>query len=105
MQSRAAWAGGSSEPEQNIIAGDRIAVFIYARFRLKDSNEWQQIKLADVCSVREGRVVQMNAFADRQQALLRAGQPGPATPGRHTFEPTDYASHSNHNNQTKTESR
>jgi ketosteroid isomerase-like protein len=80
-QSRAAWAEGSSEPEQFIVAGDRIVVFVCARFRLNDSNEWQQVKLADVYSIREGRIVQMNAFADRQQATLWTGRPGPAAPG------------------------
>ncbi|SRR5712692_11255599 len=73
MHSRAGWAEGSSEPEQFIAAGDRIVVFVSARFRPKDSNEWQQVKLADVYSVRRGRIVQMNAFADRQQAVFWAG--------------------------------
>ena len=73
MQSRAGWAEGSSEPEQFIVAGDRIVVFVCARFRPKGSNEWQQVKLADVYSVQKGRIVQMNAFADRQQAVLWAG--------------------------------
>lgn len=72
-QSRAGWAEGSSEPEKFITAGDRIVVFVYARFRRRDSNEWQQVKLADVYSVRDGRIVEMKAFADRQQALSWAG--------------------------------
>lgn len=73
MQSRAGWAEGSSEPERFITAGHRIVVFVYAHFRRKDSNEWQQVRLADVYSVRKGRIVQMKAFADRQQALSWAG--------------------------------
>ena len=72
-QSRAGWAEGSSKPERFITAGDRIVVFVYARFRPRDSNDWQQVKLADVYSVRDGRIVQMKAFADRQQALSWAG--------------------------------
>jgi limonene-1,2-epoxide hydrolase len=48
-------------------------VFVRARFRPRDSNEWQQVKLADVYSVRRGRIVQMRAFADRQEALSWAG--------------------------------
>lgn len=68
-QSRAGWAEGSSEPERFITAGDRIVVFVCARFRPRERNEWQEVKLADVYSVRSGRIVQMRAFADRQQAL------------------------------------
>jgi ketosteroid isomerase-like protein len=68
-QSRAAWAGVNSEPERFIIAGDRIVVFVHARVRPKGSNHWQDISLADVYTVRNGRVVEMQAFADRQEAL------------------------------------
>jgi ketosteroid isomerase-like protein len=77
MQSRAGWAEGSSEPERFIAAGDRIVVSVHARFRPKDGKEWQQMKLADVYSVRDGRIVEMNAFADRQQALFWAGAKTP----------------------------
>ncbi len=73
MQSRAGWAEGSSQPERFITAGNRIVVFVYAHFRSRDSNQWQQVRLADVYSVRKGRIVQMKAFADRQQALSWAG--------------------------------
>ncbi len=66
MQSRAAWAEGSSEPEQFIVAGDRIVVFVYARFRPKDSNDMAdagKVAGGQIYSVHEGRIVQMNAFA------------------------------------------
>jgi uncharacterized protein len=73
MQSRAGWAEGSSEPERFITAGNRIVVFVYAHFRPRGNNQWQQVRLADVYSARKGRIVQMKAFADRQQALSWAG--------------------------------
>lgn len=72
-QSRAGWAEGSSEPERFIRAGDRIVVFVYAHFRPRNSNEWQKVRLADVYTIRKGRIVQMKAFADRQEALSWAG--------------------------------
>lgn len=72
-QSRAGWAEGSSEPERFISAGNRIIVFVYARFRKQGSNEWQEVRLADVYTVRAGKIVQMNAFRDREQALKWAG--------------------------------
>lgn len=77
MQSRAGWAEGSSEPERFIPVGDRIVVFVYAHFRPRNSNEWQQVRLADVYTVRKGRIVQMKAFADRREALSWAGAKSP----------------------------
>jgi ketosteroid isomerase-like protein len=72
-QSRANWAEGSSEPERFIVAGDRIVVFVHARIRLKDSTEWHEVRLADVFTFRNGKAIQMRAFADRRQALEWAG--------------------------------
>ncbi|MGA8489924.1 MAG: nuclear transport factor 2 family protein [Terriglobales bacterium] len=72
-QSRAPWAEGSSEPEQFIPSGNRIVVFVHARFRPKGSNEWTDVRLADVYTVRNGKIVEMRAFADRQEALRWAG--------------------------------
>ena len=73
-QSRANWAEGASEPEEMIPAGDRIVVLVHARFRLKDSETWQDVKLADVYTVRDGKIVAMRAFADRQEALRWVGK-------------------------------
>jgi ketosteroid isomerase-like protein len=73
-QSRANWAEGASEPEQMIPVGDRIVVMVNARFRLKRSEAWQDVKLADVYTVREGKIVAMRAFADRQEALRWVGK-------------------------------
>jgi len=72
-QSRSGWAEGSSEPERFIPAGDRIVVFVHARVRPKDSNEWQDVRLADVYTFRNGKAVSMQAFADRQAALSWVG--------------------------------
>ncbi len=73
-QSRAAWAEVNSEPERFIAAGNRIVVFVHARVRAKGSNEWQDVRLADVYTVRGGRIVEMRAFADRQEALRWVAQ-------------------------------
>jgi ketosteroid isomerase-like protein len=80
-QSRAAWAEVSSEPERFITAGNRIVVFVHARVRAKGGNEWQDVRLADVYTFRDGKVIQMRAFADRQEALRWVGVNDPgATP-------------------------
>ena len=72
-QSRAAWAEVASEPERFTTAGNRIVVFVHARVRPKDGTPWQDVRLADVYTVREGKTIQMRAFADRQEALRWAG--------------------------------
>jgi len=72
-QSRAAWAEVNSEPVEFIPAGNRIVVFVHARVRPKDGNEWQEVDLADVYTIRDGKPVAMRAFADRQEALRWAG--------------------------------
>jgi uncharacterized protein len=76
-QSRAAWAEVHSEPERFIPAGNRIVVFVHTRVRPKGSSEWQEVNLADVYTVRNGKAIQMRAFADRQQALHWAGVDAP----------------------------
>jgi hypothetical protein len=72
-QSREAWAEVISEPEEFIPAGDRIVVFVHARVRAKDSEEWQEVRLADVYTFRDSKAIQMRAFTDRQKALRWAG--------------------------------
>jgi uncharacterized protein len=72
-QSRAAWAEVISEPERFIPAGNRIVVFVHARVRSKNSNEWQEVRLTDVYTFRHGKAIQMRAFADRQEALRWVG--------------------------------
>ena len=68
-QSRAGWAECSSEPERFIPAGNRMVVFVHARVRPKGSSQWQEVRLADVYTFRNGKAVSMQAFADRQAAL------------------------------------
>lgn len=77
-QSRAAWAECRSEPEQLIPIGDRVVVYVHARVRAKNSDTWQEVLLADVYTFHDDRVVQMRAFADRQDAL-RWAQATPST--------------------------
>jgi ketosteroid isomerase-like protein len=72
-QSRNAWADVHSEPERFIPAGDRIVVFVHARVRPMGSDEWQEVRLADVYTFSRGKVVHMQAFADREDALRAVG--------------------------------
>ena len=72
-QSRAAAAEVISEPERFISFGDRIVVFVHARVRSEGSSEWQDVRLADVYTFRNGKATQMRAFADRKDALRWVG--------------------------------
>ena len=74
-QSRAAWAEVNSEPEQFISSGNRFVVFVHARVRPKydkndnNDNDWREVNLADVYTLSNGKITEMRAFADRQEAL------------------------------------
>ncbi len=70
---RATWAQGSCEPEECMLEGDVVVVFLHVRVRLKDRSEWIDGRFADVLSFRNGKVVRMETFAERQQALDWAG--------------------------------
>jgi uncharacterized protein len=72
-QSRAGCRQVISEPVKFIPAGDRIVVFVHARVLPKESDQWQQIDLADVYTFKDGKAVAMHAFAKREDALKWAG--------------------------------
>lgn len=72
-QSRDAWAEVSSQPERFIPAGDRLVVFVHARVRPKGGDEWQDVRLADVYTMRGGKAIRMRAFGDREEALRWVG--------------------------------
>jgi ketosteroid isomerase-like protein len=68
-QGRDTWAEGGCEPEKFIVAGDQIIVFLHVRVKLKNNLEWIEGRFADVFTFRNGKVIQMRTFAERQQAL------------------------------------
>lgn len=75
--SRAGWAEGASEPEKFLTRGDRIVVFVHARFRQNGTTAWNEVRLADVYTFRNGTPVAMRAFADRTAALHWVGMNHP----------------------------
>jgi hypothetical protein len=72
-QSRAGAAQVISTPERFISAGDRIVVFVHARVLPKNSDTWQDVRLADVYTIQGGRATKMHAFANRDDALRWVG--------------------------------
>jgi ketosteroid isomerase-like protein len=72
-QSRASAAEVISTPERFIPAGDRMVVFVHARVLPKNTETWQDIRLADVYTVQGGRATKMHVFANREDALRWVG--------------------------------
>jgi ketosteroid isomerase-like protein len=70
---RGTWAEGTCEPEKFLVNGDRVVVYLHARVRLKDSNEWVGGRFADGFVFRNGRIVQYLSFGKRAEALEWAG--------------------------------
>jgi hypothetical protein len=71
--SRAGWEEGRSNPELLIPPGDKVVVFVHARFRRRGSAEWHEVRLADVYTFRGLVIVSMHAFESRDDALKFAG--------------------------------
>ena len=72
---RATWAEGTCDAEEFLVNGDRVVVYLHARVRLKDSNEWVGGRFADGFEFRNGRIIQYLSFAERAAALEWAGIP------------------------------
>lgn len=66
---RGTWAEGSCEPEQFVVAGDKVVALLYVRVRLKDKLEWIDARFADGFIFRNGKIIQMRTFAERREAL------------------------------------
>lgn len=71
--SRAGWAEGASEPEKFLVHDDRVVVYVYARFRQNGTTTWNEVRLADVYTFKNGTPVVMRAFAKRDDALRWVG--------------------------------
>ena len=70
---RGSWAEGMCEPEKFFVNGDKIVVYLHARVRLKDSNDWVGGRFADGFEFRNGKIVQYLSFGERGDALRWAG--------------------------------
>ncbi len=68
-QGRSTWAEGSCEPEQFVVAGDKVVVSCQIRVRLKDQTDWLEGRTTDVFTFRDGKVIEFRTFADERQAL------------------------------------
>jgi ketosteroid isomerase-like protein len=70
---RGTWAEGSCDPEEFLANGDKVVVYLHARVRLKETNEWVDGRFADGFVFRDGRIVEYITFWERTEALEWAG--------------------------------
>ncbi len=63
------WAEGSCGPEDFIVNGDKVVVYVHVKVRLKDKVEWVEGHIADGFIFRDGKVVEMRTFIERKEAL------------------------------------
>lgn len=70
---RGTWAEGTCEPEQFLVNGDKVVVYLHARVRLKDSTDWVGGRFADGFVFRNGKITQYLSFGERVDALKWAG--------------------------------
>jgi ketosteroid isomerase-like protein len=69
----AAWAEWSIEPEELIEAGDSVVVFIRMKTRGRGSGVEIERADAQVYRLRDGKIVRLDYYNDRQEALKAVG--------------------------------
>lgn len=72
-QARSKWAEGSCEPEQFITLGNKVVVFVHVHVRLQNKTEWNKGDIADGFIFKNGKVIHMKTFLEREQALKWVG--------------------------------
>jgi len=60
-------------PEEIVEIGDKIAVFLHFHAWPKGGGEMQEGHIADVYTIHEGKIVQMQAYADPMEARKALG--------------------------------
>jgi uncharacterized protein len=70
---RGTWAEGTCEPENFLVNGDKVVVYLHARVRLKGATDWVGGRFADGFVFRNGKIIQYLSFAEGAEALKWAG--------------------------------
>ena len=70
---RGSWAEGTCEPEEFLMSGDKVVVYLNARVRMKGATQWTGGRFADGFVFRNGRIVEYRSFGERDEALEWAG--------------------------------
>jgi ketosteroid isomerase-like protein len=67
------WAEWTSEPEEFIDAGEHVVVLVRARGRGRTSGVEVEEDTASLFTLRDGRIVRLKVYRDRDEALRDAG--------------------------------
>jgi uncharacterized protein len=70
---RGTWAEGTCEPEEFLVNGDKVVVYLHAWVRLKGSDKWTGGRFADGFAFRNGRITHYLSFGERADARAWAG--------------------------------
>jgi ketosteroid isomerase-like protein len=70
---RAAFDMWIAEPEEYFESGDQVVVFVRLRLRPKDSSAEFEIRIGNLWTLRDAKVLSMRGFPEREQALEAAG--------------------------------
>lgn len=84
---RGTWAEGSCDPEDYLANGDKVVVYLHARVRLKNANEWIDGRFADGFVLRAGKIVEYRTFWEREEAVAWAGIDGAMRDGSDIASP------------------
>jgi uncharacterized protein len=69
-----------TEPERLFANGDQVVVLVRVRRRVRDSTAEIALRVAHLWTIRDGKAVRGQAFAERERAFDAAGIPRPAAP-------------------------
>lgn len=72
-KARGTWAEGSCELQRLLVSGDRVLVFDHVHVRLKHETEWREGPIASVYRFRDGKVIQVRIFFNRNEAVEWSG--------------------------------
>jgi ketosteroid isomerase-like protein len=70
---RGTWAEGSCNPEQFLVNGDKVVVYLHAWVRLHGATEWMGGRFADGFQFHNGKITHYQTFWQRADALKWAG--------------------------------
>ena len=63
------------EPERFVDRGDRVVVFLLLSSRPSGSSAKVEIRIGHLWTMRDGKAVELEIFAEREMALVAAGLP------------------------------
>jgi ketosteroid isomerase-like protein len=70
---RGTWAEGRCDPEQYLVNGNKVVVYLHAWVRLHGQSEWRGGRFADAFAFREGKIIEYRSFGERTESLRWAG--------------------------------